>query len=88
MSTALHDVSPPRTRDLRPGETVRVRGAAEIFATLDERGMLDDLPFMPEMLKYCGRTFPVRHRADKTCAASSPGSSCRASTVTSARRRG
>ena len=41
---------------------------AEIFATLDERGMLDGLPFMPEMLKYCGRTLPVTQRADKTCA--------------------
>jgi hypothetical protein len=54
--------------DLKPGERVRVRGAAEIFATLDERGTLDGLPFMPEMLKYCGRTLPVTQRADKTCA--------------------
>jgi hypothetical protein len=45
-----------------------VRSASEIFATLDERGMLDGLPFMPEMLKYCGRTLPVTQRADKTCA--------------------
>jgi hypothetical protein len=54
--------------DLRPGEVVRVRSAAEIFATLDDRGTLDGLPFMPEMLKYCGRTLPVTQRADKTCA--------------------
>ena len=54
--------------DLQPGELVRVRSASEIFATLDERGMLDDLPFMPEMLKYCGRTLPVTQRADATCA--------------------
>ena len=47
---------------------MRVRPAAEIFATLDERGMLDGLPFMPEMLKYCGRTLPVVQRADTTCA--------------------
>jgi hypothetical protein len=47
---------------------VRVRTATEIFATLDERGMLDGLPFMPEMLKYCGRTLPVTQRADATCA--------------------
>lgn len=53
---------------LRPGEVVRVRSAFEIFATLDDRGMLDGLPFMPEMLKYCGRTLPVTQRADKTCA--------------------
>ena len=53
---------------LKPGELVRVRSASEIFATLDERGMLDGLPFMPEMLKYCGRTLPVTQRADATCA--------------------
>jgi hypothetical protein len=47
---------------------VRVRGASEIFATLDDEGMLDGLPFMPEMLKYCGRVLPVGQRADKTCA--------------------
>jgi hypothetical protein len=54
--------------DLKPGELVRVRSASEIFATLDENGMLDGLPFMPEMLKYCGRTLPVTQRADATCA--------------------
>jgi hypothetical protein len=53
---------------MRPGELVRVRSASEIFATLDDRGTLDGLPFMPEMLKYCGRTLPVVQRADKTCA--------------------
>ncbi len=61
-------VSTPQVLDLKPGELVRVRSASEIFATLDERGMLDDLPFMPEMLKYCGRTLPVTQRADATCA--------------------
>lgn len=54
--------------DLRAGDIVRVRSAEEIFATLDENGTFDGLPFMPEMLKYCGRTLPVIERADKTCA--------------------
>lgn len=54
--------------DLKPGELVRVRSASEIFATLDDQGMLDGLPFMPEMLKYCGRMLPVTQRADATCA--------------------
>jgi hypothetical protein len=54
--------------DLRPGEVVRVRSAAEIFSTLDASGTLDGLPFMPEMLKYCGRMVPVTRRADTTCA--------------------
>jgi hypothetical protein len=60
--------SPPQVLGLKPGELVRVRSAAEIFATLDERSTLDGLPFMPEMLKYCGRIVPVTQRADKTCA--------------------
>jgi hypothetical protein len=69
MSTASGVSSQsPKVLDLRPGELVRVRGASEIFATLDEHGTLDGLPFMPEMLKYCGRTLPVTQRADKTCA--------------------
>lgn len=69
-SQSLTDVpvSNPQVLDLKPGELVRVRSAQEIFATLDDRGTLDGLPFMPEMLKYCGRTLPVTQRADATCA--------------------
>lgn len=50
---------------LRPGDVVRVRSAAEIQRTLDPHGMLDDLPFMPEMLPNCGKTFRVHRRVDK-----------------------
>jgi hypothetical protein len=53
--------------ELRAGDRVEVRGAAEILATLDERGELESLPFMPEMLRHCGRTFRVAKRADKVC---------------------
>jgi hypothetical protein len=66
MSTAPSQ--PPAVLDLRPGELVRVRSAAQIFATLDADGAFDGLPFMPEMLQFCGRTLPVSHRAHKTCA--------------------
>jgi hypothetical protein len=52
---------------LRAGDWVEVRSAEEIFATLDEQGCLEALPFMPEMLKYCGQRFHVYKRADKTC---------------------
>jgi len=55
------------TLNLRAGEWVEVRSAEEIFATLDEKGALDALPFMPEMLKYCGKRFSVFKRAHKTC---------------------
>jgi hypothetical protein len=60
--------SQPQALGLRPGELVRVRSAIEIAPTLDPDGALDGMPFMPEMLEYCGRTFRVSMRADKTCA--------------------
>src|SRR5438094_248118 len=41
--------------NLRAGEIVEIRSKEEILATLDEKGRLDGLPFMPEMLKYCGQ---------------------------------
>ncbi len=53
--------------DLRAGDWVEVRSAQEILATLDERGRLEALPFMPEMLQFCGRRFRVFKRADRTC---------------------
>lgn len=55
------------SRPLRAGDRVRVRPAGEILATLDGQGRLDGLPFMPEMLAYCGREFAVYRRADKVC---------------------
>ena len=44
-----------------------VRSANEILSTLDENGTLDGLPFMPEMLSWCGKSFRVLRRVDKTC---------------------
>jgi hypothetical protein len=52
---------------LRSGDIVEVRRREEILQTLDERGRLDALPFMPEMLEYCGRRFRVWRVAHKTC---------------------
>lgn len=53
--------------NLRVGDLVEVRSAAEILATLDERGELENLPFMPEMLAYCGRRMTVHKVAHKLC---------------------
>src|SRR5215469_13651684 len=53
--------------DIKAGEIVEVRSAAEILATLDENARLDAMPFMPEMLKYCGKRFRVFKRAHRTC---------------------
>src|SRR5262245_402561 len=52
---------------LRVGDVVHVKSREEILATLDETGALDKLPFMPEMLAFCGRQFVVTRRADKSC---------------------
>ncbi|MEZ5821242.1 MAG: hypothetical protein R3D82_10575 [Xanthobacteraceae bacterium] len=52
---------------LRAGEWVQVRSREEILATLDANGRLEELPFMPEMLKYCGSRMMVGKRAHKTC---------------------
>jgi len=49
----------------RRGEWAEVRSLEEIQATLDGEGKLDCLPFMPEMVKYCGRKFRVAGRADR-----------------------
>ncbi len=51
----------------RPGDVVQVRSAAEILATLDDQGTLAGLPFMPEMIQHCGRTFVVDKRAERVC---------------------
>ena len=53
--------------DLHAGEVVEVRPPEEILATLDADGKLDGLPFMPEMLQFCGRRFRVSARAHKAC---------------------
>jgi hypothetical protein len=51
----------------RAGDRVVVRSPAEILSTLDADGTLDGLPFMPEMLEWCGKAFLVERRAEKTC---------------------
>jgi len=51
----------------RAGDWVEVRSKEEILRTLDKRGQLDGLPFMPQMFQYCGKRFKVFKRAHKTC---------------------
>jgi len=50
---------------LRAGDYVAVRSAEDIEATLDEKGCLEGLPFMPEMAPYCGTVHRVYKRIDK-----------------------
>ena len=64
----MRPASPHRsTSTLRAGDLVEIRSESEILATLDEHGRLDGLPFMPEMLRFCGERFRVQSRAHKTC---------------------
>jgi hypothetical protein len=51
----------------RKGDLVEVRSKEDILATLDQAGCVDAMPFMPEMLQYCGQRFRVRAVAHKTC---------------------
>jgi hypothetical protein len=46
---------------------VEVRSKEEILATLDKNGLLDGMPFMPQMFEYCGQRFQIYKRAHKTC---------------------
>src|SRR5256885_17113792 len=52
---------------LHAGDLVEVRSAEEILATLDDKGELDSLPFMPEMLRFCGQRMTVHKVAHKLC---------------------
>src|SRR5579863_7712263 len=56
------------TPHLRPGDLVQVKSPNQILQTLDADGALDRLPFMPEMLEFCGKRFRVVRRVLKTCA--------------------
>lgn len=52
---------------LHRGDLVEVRSPREILETLDAEGRLEGLPFMPEMVAFCGQRVPVMRRADKIC---------------------
>jgi len=52
---------------LYPGDLVEVKAPDEILQTLDADGTLDYLPFMPEMVEFCGKRFHVSRRVLKTC---------------------
>jgi hypothetical protein len=57
----------PQNQRLRPGDLVEVRPPDEIAQTLNAEGALDHLPFMPEMLGFCGQTFRVSRHALTAC---------------------
>lgn len=55
-------------RKYKTDEIVFVLSPTEILSTLDSKGTLDNLPFMPEMSQYCGKKYNISYRIEKTCA--------------------
>jgi len=55
------------TDRLRVDDCVEIKSREEILASLDANGCLDGLPFMPEMLRFCGTRLRVSAVAHKTC---------------------
>jgi hypothetical protein len=48
-------------------QTVWVHNVEDILETLDENGKLEGIPFMPEMISYCGRSFQISCIPNRTC---------------------
>ncbi|MGB8326132.1 MAG: hypothetical protein WCE48_00995 [Steroidobacteraceae bacterium] len=63
----MNNTQVAESRELRAGEWVEIRSKEEILATLDGNGRIEQMPFMPEMLKFCGQRVRVSKRAHKTC---------------------
>jgi hypothetical protein len=49
------------------GDLVEVKTPDEILETLQADGTLDHLPFMPEMVHFCGKRFRVSRRVARMC---------------------
>jgi len=67
IKTSKHDLSRPVNTAMVPlrlkaGDLVVVRSPEEIIKTLNADGTLDSLPFMPEMIEFCGKRFTVLNR--------------------------
>ncbi len=57
--------TPVEILNLQPGEIVEVKSLKEIKKTLNTNGRNRGLHFSPDMIKYCGKRYKVRNRADK-----------------------
>jgi hypothetical protein len=49
------------------GTVVEVLGWHELIRTLDKNGTAEGLPFMPEMLRHCGKKLTITKRLERTC---------------------
>jgi hypothetical protein len=60
-------------KQFHAGEWVEVLPWGEIEKTLDANGTCDGLPFMPEMMEFCGGRHQVRRYAENICVEISGG---------------
>jgi len=60
--------TPLRADQVSRGDWLQVKTPAALGEMLDNDGATDGLPFMPEMLEFCGQRFQVSHFANKVCA--------------------
>ncbi len=60
--------APLQADQLSRGDWLQVKSAAAIGDVIDIDGTTDGLPFMPEMLQFCGKRFQISHFANKVCA--------------------
>src|SRR5687767_15742480 len=56
----------------RVGDWVEVRSKTVILQTLDKQGRYEGMPFLPQMLQYCGKRFRVSKSAHKACNTATP----------------
>lgn len=67
-TTEARAFRPPRPKArFKKGDVVEVLPWNELIHTLDACGTVDGLPFMPEMLHYCGKRLIVTKRLERTC---------------------
>jgi len=61
----MHERTPTRSLNLKPGELVRVKPFEEILQTLNRGGQNRGLRFDKEMVPYCGGEYRVLKRINK-----------------------
>jgi len=54
---------------IKSGDIVEILKPNEILKTLDSNGALNNLPFMPEMVRFCGKKYRVSNNLEKICVA-------------------
>ena len=61
----LNSPTPTMELNLQPGELVRIKSHAEILDTVNLNWMNRGMGFHPELVPFCGKTFPVKYRVRK-----------------------